>query len=684
MITEAVRGIWARELGFTDFSDEDDFFVLGGDSLTMARIQEAFIDHFDIEVPMDELFRRATVESISDHLTSLHPYPQVNYGLAETLRNTDEQFASSAPSAEVRAAAGDPDLSAAQMIETYLRGYADRPALGHRRSGSFDVITYRQFHSSINCLRARWSAPSGGGLRAGDFVATLGFTSADYAVVDLACTLSGFVTVPLHNTFDAHQIVPILRETAPRVLAVSVESLPVAIEALAGNSTVERVVVFDYVPEDDGHRAALARARTRLGAVRPELTLTSLPDEIAAGNDHAPPPPVYVPDGEDTLATIIYTSGSTGTPKGAMFPTSWIKHYWRRSVGRPDPSVPALHLQNLPLSFLGGRQWLASTLSNGGTGYFTAGSDNSTFLEDLALVRPTELVMVPKLCGEIFRLFQNEQSRLRELGIEQAAATESAMRTIRVDVLGGRVVTACCGGAPLSATIRDFVQECLGIQVVDGYGSTEAGTTVTENGRILPAVVDYKLVDVLDSGYTTADRPHPRGELYIKSVCAFSGYYRRPEDTAEVFDADGFYKTGDIMAEVSPGRLTYIDRASNILKLAAVGFVSVSKLEAIYSGAPELRQIYIYGNSAQPFLLAVVVPNRDFVEPGNCKNEISAALRRVAADNALAFYEIPRDFLVEPQDFTRTNGLLSSSGKLLRPALKEQYGKRLESLYSEL
>ncbi|MFE5475622.1 AMP-binding protein [Nocardia sp. NPDC056541] len=582
------------------------------------------------------------------------------------------------------AAAGDPSSSAAQMIEVYLRGYADRPALGHRRSDSFDVITYRQFHSLINCLRARWSAPDGGELTAGDFVATLGFTSADYAVVDLACTLSGLVTVPLHNTFDAHQIVPILRETAPRLLAVSVESLPVAIAALAEDSAVERVVVFDYVPDDDKHRSLLGRARTRLSAVRPELTLTSLPDEIAAGKKHAPPP-VYVPEDEDTLATIIYTSGSTGTPKGAMFPTSWIKHYWQRSVGRPDPTVPALHLQNLPLSFLGGRQWLASTLSNGGTGYFTAGSDNSTFLEDLTLVRPTELVMVPKLCGEIFRLFQSEESRLLELGIDQAAATAAAMQTIRVDVLGGRVVTACCGGAPLSTTIRDFVQSCLGIQVVDGYGSTEAGTTVTENGWILqPPVVDYKLVDVPESGYTNADRPHPRGELYIKSICAFSGYYKRPEDTADVFDADGFYKTGDIMAEVAPGRLSYIDRASNILKLAAVGFVSVSKLEAMYSGTPELRQIYIYGNSAQPFLLAVVVPNQDLVDPENGKEKLSAALRQVATDNALASYEIPRDFIVEQQEFTRTNGLLSSSGKLLRPALKERYESRLESLYNDL
>jgi len=67
-----IHEIWARELKLTDFTDTDDFFTLGGHSLIMAKIQDAILDEFSIEVPMDELFRRPNVEAISAHLESLN------------------------------------------------------------------------------------------------------------------------------------------------------------------------------------------------------------------------------------------------------------------------------------------------------------------------------------------------------------------------------------------------------------------------------------------------------------------------------------------------------------------------------------------------------------------------------------------------------------------------------------
>ena len=75
------------------------------------------------------------------------------------------------------------------------------------------------------------------------------------------------------------------------------------------------------------------------------------------------------------------------------------------------------------------------------------------------------------------------------------------------------------------------------------------------------------------------------------------GYYKRPEVTAEVFDADGYYRTGDVMAEIEPDRLAYVDRSKNVLKLSQGEFVAVAKLEAVFAGAPLVRQIFVYGNS---------------------------------------------------------------------------------------
>ena len=174
-------------------------------------------------------------------------------------------------------------------------------------------------------------------------------------------------------------------------------------------------------------------------------------------------------------------------------------------------------------------------------------------------------------------------------------------------LLGGRFLSAMTGSAPISAELKAFVEAYLDLHLVDGYGSTEASIVFLDGQVQRPPVIDYKLVDVPDPGYFHTDRPHPRGELLVKTDNLFPGYYKRPEVTAEVFDVDGYYRTWDIMAEVGPDQLVYLDRRNFVLKLAQGEFVTVSKLEAAFGTSPLVRQIYVYGNSARAYLLAVVV-----------------------------------------------------------------------------
>jgi len=168
----------------------------------------------------------------------------------------------------------------------------------------------------------------------------------------------------------------------------------------------------------------------------------------------------------------------------------------------------------------------------------------------------------------------------------------------------------------------------------------------------------------------------------------FAGYYKRPEVTADVFDPDGFYRTGDVVAEVGPDQLVYLDRRNNVLKLSQGEFVAVSKLEAVFGDSPLIRQIYVYGNSARSYLLAVVVPTDDTLarsggDVGSLKTLITESLQTVARDAGLQSEEIPRDFIVETTPFTLENGLLTGTQKLARPKIKEHYGQRLEQLYTD-
>ena len=217
-----------------------------------------------------------------------------------------------------------------------------------------------------------------------------------------------------------------------------------------------------------------------------------------------------------------------------------------------------------------------------------------------------------------------------------------------------------------------------------GYSLTEiaGGMIVADEHVLRPPVVDYKLLDVPALGYFNTDKPYPRGELAVKSSRFMAGYYKRPDLTTQMFDDDGYYKTGDIMAEVGTDQLRFVDRRNNVIKLSQGEFVAVARLEALYATSPLVRQVYVYGSSERSFLLAVVVPTDDAAVPDRAA--IAESLAQVARDYHLNGYEIPRDFLLETEPFSLENGLLSGVGKFLRPKLKDRYGTALERLYAKM
>ena len=610
----------------------------------------------------------------------------------------DPQVRAALPDAEVSAALARTDVPLAQSIAALAQGYADRPALAVRarefvtdETGRtrgrllprYDTITYGEMWRRVTAVAAAWYHDSESPVRAGDFVATLGFTSTDYTVVDLACTALGAVAVPLQAGAPVGQLTPIVAETGPRVLAASVEQLAAAVELVSAGESVSTLIVFDHHPQDDDHRAAVESARARL-ADRP-VRVRTLAEVIARGGV-LPEAPLHTGAGEDALALLVYTSGSTGTPKGAMYPERLVARLWRTGAEMPFPSIG---FSFMPMSHVAGRGSLLSCLGRGGTVYFAASSDMSTLFEDLALARPTMLFFVPRICDMLFQRFRGEVDRRVAAGGQPDAVEREVKTELREEVLGGRFLMAISGSAPLSAQLHEFMASVLGFGMIDGYGSTEsAGGIIVDNVVVRPPVIDYKLLDVPELGYFSTDKPYPRGELLIKSENLIPGYFKRPELNAEIFDADGFYRTGDIMAEHGPDRLVYVDRRNNVLKLSQGEFVTVAKLEAIYAASPLVRQIYVYGSSERSYLLAVVVPTPESLaahpDPDELGAAITESLQRVARAAELNSYEIPRAVLVETEPFTLDNGLLSGIAKLLRPKLKARYGQRLEQLYADL
>jgi len=586
-----------------------------------------------------------------------------------------------APDAALLAKLEEGALSVPAMIHMVLGNYGERTALGWRRrqaggglATQFTYLSYADLQRQVKAIASALIHGPDLALSSGAMVCQLGLTGAEYLAIDLALFSSGLIPVPLQTTAPLDDLCGIIREVGSPLIPVARDHLHTAVSAALRCDSVRAILLFDYDPDLPEDRSALADARARLADAGRHISLTTFQEVVEAG---ALLPEVQVwaaPPDDDPLAMILYTSGTTGTPKGAIYRTSTVQSIW--SV-KPDMAVVDLSYQ--PLNHMYGRARLYLSLVAGGLTCFGGRGDLSTLLDDIVSVRPTVLGLVPRVSELLYQRASAELDRQPGLTMEQ----------LREKLLGGRIKQVTTSSAPTSPELTRFIEKLTGTRLIDSYGNTEAGL-IAINGRIArPPIIDYKLIDVPELGYFTTDKPHPRGEIAVRSPRVIPGYFARPDLNAGLIDEEGFYHTGDIVEEIAPDQIRYLDRRNNVLKLAQGEFVAVANLETIFAGSdPLIKQVYVYGNSTRAFLLAVVVPNPQAYPAGASEEELKSillnALREIGRKKSLNSYEIPRDIIVETEPFSNENGLLAGVGKLLRTKMKERYQDRLEAMYERI
>jgi fatty acid CoA ligase FadD9 len=621
------------------------------------------------------------------------------------LARTDTQLRRLVPDAAVSAALTEPGQPLARVVQTALNAYADRPAFGERaydvvvdpESGRrrrellprFDAISYFELHSRVKGLAGAWRNHDVHRVGPGEFVCILGFSGTDYATVELACIYTEAVSLPLQSSLAGMDLDGILIDTTPVAVAATMDDLGLAAELAGRHPSIRSVIAFDYDPRIDDDRERFEAARTELAQVRSAAQLVSL-DELIAFGDFLPWEPLPGSGHDERMCLLVHSSGSTGTPKGAIIVERLAKIQFA-----PGPLlVPVVRLVFAPMNHFMGRASVFTALARGGTAYFTAHSDMSTLFEDFQLVRPTEAAMFPRVMEMVHRRFLSEVARRSSAeGVDMADVRAEVMAQMRT-YLGDRIALISTGSAPSTPAVRQFMLDCFPVTMIENYGSTETPAGVTRNGLVnRPTVIEYRLRDVPELGYYTTDHPYPRGELLVKTTSMIPGYFKRPEATAALFDADGFLMTGDVMEERGPDHLVYIDRRNDVMKLSQGEFVAVGNVgAAVENGSELIHQIFLYGNSARAFLLAVVVPNMELVagvlgsdpDAEQLKGLLRAELQKVAETENLRSFEIPRDFIVEREPFSHENGLLSSLHKRMRPNLARRYGERLEQMYADI
>lgn len=623
----------------------------------------------------------------------------------QALIANDPEIAARLPDDKVTEAIKKPGLSYREIIATCLAGYADRPALGSRHyeiaedgsgravrrySDRFDTISYAELARRVEAIASLWQHHPVHAAAPGDMIAFISFTGAQMATVDLACNYAQTVSVPLQANLPGPDMREILSDIEPKVLAASVDNLDIATGYAIDQSSIRSLMILDSDPRIDGDREAIADARRRLADAGGRVALISFEDAVEEGAK-TPWEPLEE-TGPDHVSMIMYTSGSTGKPKGAIIHDAISSQFWNETIPK---YVPTVQVAYAPMNHFMGRNMVHSTLAQGGTAYFTLRSDMSTLFDDFRIARPTSILFIPRVCELVYQHYQSELQRRIARGEDEAEADAAVRAEMTDSYLGDRLCGGGVGSSPTAPEVRQFIAECFGMPLFEGYGQTEAGAAAMTMGNRLTnyMITEFKLVDVPELGYFSTDKPYPRGELYVKTPKIIQGYYKKPEATASVMTEDGFLKTGDIMEQRGPDHLVWVDRRGNVIKLSQAEFVAVGPLETTYLGNSSLiEQCFVYGSSYRSYLLAVVVPDIEVARAELGEDPTDAQLRElvlremkeVARKAELKNFEIPRDVIIERERFTYENGLLSSARKPLRPNLKRKYADRLESMYEDM
>lgn len=647
------------------------------------------------------------------------------------------------------------------VYDGFLRGYSmdpKAPCLGHRpwdeAKGDFaNYFVWRSYADTETERTAVGSAISGwveqGLLKSRpnekgevddpgmvDFtVSYWGANRPEAAIVGLSVNAYSRVSVGLYDNFDAATSCYTLAHSKTRVLFTSSNYLPAVLRNADKIPTLKVIVLLDRPgPERLANGEMQKEHLAREWASMHGIHVFSYKDTVAQGL--ANPRPHIVSNDPNHVESLCYTSGTTGLPKASRITTencaTGIEGF--RYV-MPDEKMVCISY--LPLAHVLERGWELYVLRGGGCiGYFSGSVERLS--EDMQILKPTCLPSVPRVLNRIagqieaqlqspglkgFLLRQAVSTKLKnyeETGtITHAFWDRLVFRKVRA-MLGGRVSIVFTGSAPCRPDVLKLLRIALVTDVREGYGQTENCAYATFNapndryvgsvGPVNPGL-ELRLRDCPDMGYTSDDKPYPRGEILIRGGSVFTGYEGDEKKTKETLlpGSDGrgnWLLSGDVGQIDQYGRLQIVDRVKNLIKLAQGEYIAIERIEGLFASLPLIQQIWLYGDSFQPHLVAVGVPEPEpFAQFASrvLRKNISAsdaqALEQAAADptvteamlrefillgkrQKIGSLEHMRALKLRMDPFTTENGLLTPTLKVKRQEAAKVLKSDLDELYA--
>ncbi|MGD9940305.1 MAG: long-chain fatty acid--CoA ligase [Clostridia bacterium] len=537
-----------------------------------------------------------------------------------------------------------------EMFRLSAARHGDRPCLTVYDPERISC-TYSEALARIERLAAYLSTQ---GVHRGDKVAVTGKNSPEWAVAYLGIQFAGATVVPIDYQLKNEEVAAILK----------------ASDAVGLFVDEEKFDAFD--PARSGLKSRWSLSKSKPGYVY----------ELAASGTV----PAIEPALEGDLAAILFTSGTTGQPKGVMLThANFVSDCFlaQANLGLFPTDVfyallPIHHSYTMLAVFI-------EALSVGAELVFGQRMVTSAILKELKEAKVTMFLGVPLLFNKVLAgitkgikakgpLVSGLMSFLMAVSgfikkvfkvnpgkkIFGSVLDKASLRTIRICI---------CGGGPLASSVfRRYNQ--LGIDFVQGYGLTETSPILTLNpveayietsvGKLIPQV-QMKVIDPDAEG---------RGELAVKGPMVMQGYYKNPEATAEVFDEDGWFLTGDV-GYMDSGNYVYLTgRAKNMIVTEGGKNVYPEEIENKFQLYTEIEQIMIKGfmlDEKQKIegIAAYVYPSKEFFEQAASKSgqtidagDVESRIRHVIDEvNAkmLPYQRIDKlTILDEPLEMTTT------------------------------
>jgi long-chain acyl-CoA synthetase len=525
-----------------------------------------------------------------------------------------------------------------QVLNNASEKYSELPAVSFLNS---EKITFGEFKKRVDTISGFLKNE---GIVAGDRVAIISENQPNWAIAYFAITTMGAVAVPIMTEFHSTEVHHIMRHSESKAIFVSVKYFS-KIEDLEADSLLARILLDDF-------------------SILPPETKTDLLKEVIAGGKKEFAKiknaalkfvgliPAEVK--EDSIASILYTSGTTGHSKGVILTHKNIVSNALSTLAivevvpgdRMLSVLPLFHTMEstlgLVIPFIGG----ASVT------YLDKPPTAAVLLPALSIVRPTIMLAVPLIMEKIFRLKIlpeiNKKSIVR--GLYKLPAIRKKLHKIAGKKLfrtfGGQLKMFCIGGASLAADVERFLKEGEFPYAI-GYGLTETSPLVTGTN---PALVRLRSAGkVIPNVQIKIDNPDPKtgeGEVLVKGPNVMKGYYKDPDKTKEVFDDEGWFKTGDLAVVDKDGYLFIKGRSKNVIIGSNGKNIYPEEIESIINEFPFVLESLVI--EREDGLIAKIYLNHDQIDEAFKIQKLNESQAREIINDILA------DLLIKINDRVNT------------------------------